>query len=451
MINKNQKGNIMKRFDCHCHIFNIVNVGLKAILEHFDGTEVHLQKLKSNDQAFNQKNLLESHFHIKDKIKKLAELIRLFKNDSEKIFAMLDKHYKGEYTLFPLMFDGDYLLVESMESEYKYIRNLIEENNNLVAKAKSTLLQTNEADSDDHAIILDFLNELFPPLNQKNNLLGAKKRGFERQYDDIKVLKQNPKYKDRIMPFLGVDPRRYNIKEYLPEVGKDKLFAGIKVYPPNGFSPMDKVLVGKDSIFEYCSENQIPIVSHCSYGGFATPAKVIDINSMIIPEGKDKPEVFDGKYVFKTGIRDGFNNMVLERARVLNNPLLWEEVLKQYPNLMLVLAHFGSGSHEWQANILRMMKKYPNLYTDVSCMSAPDNLKRVKTIYDSNPEIQDKILYGSDYFLDMFFNDSFDQYLNRMKKAFGDVMFDKLSSENPILFMDKWYVKSEINLVTEEI
>lgn len=435
----------MKRFDCHCHIFNIVNVGLKAILEHFDGSEMHSQKLQTTDQIFSQENLLGSHSHIRGKIKKIAELIRLFKNDSEKITVMLDKHYKGEYILFPLMFDGDFLLEKSMHSDYNYIKNVIEENNDLAVKANTALLQANETTDNDHEVVLDFLNELLPPLDQDNKSLMAKKRGFAKQYDDIIALKQNPKFKNKIVPFLGVDPRRNNIKEYLPEVGKDKVFAGIKVYPPNGFSPMDELLVGEESVFEHCNEHQIPIVSHCSYGGFSTPEKEVYINGMVMLPDTEKPAKYNGTFLFKTGLRDGFNTMVLERANALNNPLIWEEVLKKYPNLLLVLAHFGSGSDEWQANILRMMKIYPNLYTDVSCMSDPDTLKSVKVIFDTNPDIEDKILYGSDYFLDMFFNDSFDQYLNRMKEAFGDAMFDKLSIENPMLFMNKWYSKNMNN------
>jgi predicted TIM-barrel fold metal-dependent hydrolase len=440
---KNPKN--MKRFDCHCHVFNIVNVGLKAILEHFEGTEMHIQKLKSCDQSYNQKDLLESHSHIRGKIKKIADIIRLFNSDSMEIFAMLDNHYNKEYTLFPLMFDGDFLLEEFMEADYKYIRDLIEENNNLAFKAKSSILQANETTEDDHAVVLEYLDEILPPLSHENKIFEVEKRGFSKQYDDIKAIKQNPEFKDRIVPFLGVDPRRENIKEYLREVGKEKLFAGIKVYPPNGFSPMDKVLVGEDSIFEYCSKNQIPIVSHCSYGGFATPAKKVYINGMVMVPLHEKPAPYDGAFSFSTGLRDGFNTMVLERANALNNPLIWEEVLKKYPNLLLVLAHFGSGNDEWQANILRLMKTYPNLYTDVSCMSNLDTLKSVKAIFNTHLDIQDKILYGSDYFLDLFFNDSFDQYLSRMKKAFGNAMFDKLSSENPLLFMAKWYAKQADN------
>ncbi len=426
----------MKRFDCHCHIFNIVNVGLKAVLEHFEDTDAHYEKLSSNFIS-DENTLFASHTHIKSKIKKIAELIRIFKNDSTKIFGMLDDHYNKEYTLFPLMFDGDFLLEVYDEADLSHIRSLIEEENS--SNENSVLRQFKAIGENDSDVVLDFLNEFFIPKSKENKMLSTKKRGFEKQYDDIKYLKQNSEYKDRIVPFLGVDPRRENIKDYLPEVGEGKLFAGIKVYPPNGFSPMDKVLVGEDSIFEYCSNNQIPIVSHCSYGGFATPATNVPINGMIIPDGKVKPELFNGVYNFKTGLKAGFNTMVLERARVLNNPLIWEEVLKIYPNLILVLAHFGSGNDEWQDNILRMMKVYPNLYTDVSCMSNFENLVRVKMIYNTNPDIQNKILYGSDYYLDMFFNDSFNQYLNRIKITFGDTIFDELSSTNPLSFMGKWY------------
>ena len=434
----------MERFDCHCHIFNILTVGWKAIVEQLN--DVMLLLTDDNGEAVETKHIsAENKKKLKEKIKKLAELIKIFTSDSEEIFDMLDKHYDRKYKLFPLMFDGDFLLDADDNEHLQQIKELINESgvelnkqNSENTKKLSIAQQFRSIGEEDGVIILKYLNNLSVHLNPENNS-KSEKSGFEIQYEQIKQISENPKYKDRIIPFLGVDPRRENIKSYLDQVGKGKLFAGVKVYPPNGFSPCDKVLVGRDSIFEYCNNNGIPVVSHCSYGGFATLAMSIDVNGMIIPEGKTTPEPYDGKYTFSKGLKSGFSEMVQERAGVLNSPKIWEEVLKKYNKLILVLAHFGNYNLEWQEDILRMMKKYPNLYTDVSCMSEKDTILNVKAIYENNPKIQDKILYGSDYFLDMFKNDSFDQYLERMEENFTTPIFNKLSSENPMKYMAKWY------------
>ncbi|MBW1649753.1 MAG: amidohydrolase family protein [Deltaproteobacteria bacterium] len=376
----------MDRLDCHCHVFNIVNVGLGAILKQLDSADERLFLI--------------------DKIKKLAELIRIFTGNSKTILDGLDKHYGKKYKLFPLMFDGDFLLESYREEHWLYIKGFFDE------------VEKSIRDKDikqDIKVVLDFIEKL-----------KTRKIGFEDQREELIELSQDPNYTDRIFPFLGVDPRRGGIKSYFVDnVGDGKVFAGIKVYPPNGFSPCDEVLVGKGSIFEYCSENQIPVVSHCSYGGFATLAMSIDVNGMIIPAGETEPKEWNGKCNFSEGLCNGFKKMVQERAGVLNNPKIWKEVLKKYNNLILVLAHFGNHSDEWQDDILRMLQNsdYPNLYTDVSCMNDSKILRKVRDIYYDNPDIQDKILYGSDYFMNVLKED-FSDYLNRMKRYFGKDMFE---------------------------
>lgn len=435
----------MERFDCHCHIFNITTVGWKAIMEQLNDALQLITDEESGDVE-SKKVFAKNKLKLKDKLAKLAELIKIFTQDSEKILKLLDNHYNKEYKLFPLMFDGDYLLDSYDEENLIALKSLVNnagkklkesnEPNSRVLKFKQQLDTIGTKDS---RTVLNFLNKLSPHINSKGEK-DLHKDGFTIQFEQIKKIAAMPQYKGRIFPFLGVDPRRTGIKELVKsEVGKDKLFAGIKVYPPNGFSPMDETLVGKDSIFEYCSNNGIPVISHCSYGGFATPAMNIDVNGMIIPNGSTNPQLWNGKYEFKKGLKSGFSEMVKERAEVLNHPKIWEEVLKKYPNLILVLAHFGSGNDLWQQYILSMMKKYQNLYTDVSCMSERINLMKVKAIYQTNPEVSHKFLYGSDYFLDMFFNDSFEHYIKRINSIFGIKMFERLTSENPSVYIKKWY------------
>jgi predicted TIM-barrel fold metal-dependent hydrolase len=421
----------MERIDCHCHIFNIVTVGWRLILEQLSDA------VSPHEKGISERGL-------KDKVGKIAGLIKAFTKDSPHIFKMLDKEYSQKYKLFALMFDGDFLLDASASRQLRKINRQIRDSfttEKLTERGidigSGTWNQVPVKD-EDIQLVLDFLDELSPE-KVTRKVRGIQKDGFTVQYEQIKEMSESPGYKERLIPFLGVDPRRSDIKKYLDQVGKGKLFAGIKVYPPNGFSPMDKVMAGTGSVFEFCSKNAIPVITHCSFGGFATPVKSIEVNGLIIPKGRKEPVEIDGKYTFRKGLGDGFGEMVKERAAVLNHPKIWAEVLKKYDDLILVLAHFGVGNNEWQDEIVQMLYEYKNLYTDVSCVSDEAELRRIKEIYLNNPGIQDKILYGSDFFLDLLFNDSFNQYKERMERILGKKIFDRLTVDNPAKFMSKWY------------
>jgi predicted TIM-barrel fold metal-dependent hydrolase len=101
------------------------------------------------------------------------------------------------------------------------------------------------------------------------------------QMDDLIGLKNNKK--DVLLPFVFVDPRRIEnqsqedpffdydatdpdnivlkkcrLKNYLK-----KGACGIKIYPALGYYPFDKNLL---PLWLYCSQNEIPITTHCSVG-----------------------------------------------------------------------------------------------------------------------------------------------------------------------------------------
>jgi predicted TIM-barrel fold metal-dependent hydrolase len=395
-----------------------------------------------------------------DKLKKLAELIKLFSGDNEKILGMLDKRYNGEYFLFPLMFDGDFLLDTASEEEIRELKNTVsmirrqvedQKPKGMMQKAMAFVDPNSLSEKDSQRIsgLLDQIDSQLGASGESGRALlkaGRHRDGFTIQYDSLVAIRKNPTLKDRVFPFLAVDPRRENIRDYLKETGRGKTFSGIKVYPPNGFSPADPVLFsGEDSVFGFCCKNRIPVISHCSYGGFATPSMNVNIKGLILPPGETKPVPHSGPYTFRKTIGDGYTEMVRERARLLNHPRIWQEVLDKHTGLILVLAHFGESSDpdspdEWRNNILLLMQKYPELYTDISCISNENNLKKIKTIFDENPAISDRILYGSDYFLDMFFNDSFNQYFKRITGIFGREAFHRISVVNPQMFMRSWYL-----------
>lgn len=158
------------------------------------------------------------------------------------------------------------------------------------------------------------------------------------------------------------------------------IFAGIKVYPPLGFNPYpdkDEELEKVKFLYKYCCEKRIPIITHCSDGGF----EVGEDKSITDPREK------------------------------------WTKVLNEYPTLTLDFAHFGmqrSGSKDWQKSIIELSNK-DHVFTDISCNDSTDDyykeLNGIIQCVTSN--LKSKVLFGSDFSICMFSSglNSYNQYL----------------------------------------
>lgn len=233
-------------------------------------------------------------------------------------------------------------------------------------------------------------------------------KGFVHHRDALISLKNNPMYKDRMFPFFAVDPRRPNVvKAVIAEsggfVGKSadgKPFQGIKLYPRLGYEPG---CVELRPLFAWCQKHSIPIVSHCNSTGFP-------------PIGGDGS---------------------------LGDPLHWEPVLAEFPKLILDLAHFGSNGNGWPQTILKLMRKYDNVYSDVACYTDPDDPQKFHDTYWNHPDpdtrsaVRRKTLFGTDF--DVFYfthvNTTLQNYHARFKQVFQADMAI-LVSDNPRRFLD---------------
>ncbi|PKP16158.1 MAG: hypothetical protein CVU06_15175, partial [Bacteroidetes bacterium HGW-Bacteroidetes-22] len=258
--------------------------------------------------------------------------------------------------------------------------------------------------------------------------------GFSEQIRQLAELKSRPGFNDRILPFLAVDPRRAGIlQEAMNTTGRDKLFAGIKLYTPNGYSPTDPLLFGDEygsqCLYRYCEENGIPVTAHNSYGGFATFMNRIEITGDIFLDGK-LVYLNHSTYGFKTSLLSDGGDAIKERALALNHPLLWEKVMQKFPKLKLNLAHFGGDEqlgkaledindiNLWSNQIIRLIKQYDNLYTDLSCTSDFNVIAKLisSPIY---PSIRHKLLYGSDCYLLILFDRKFGENVKKFETLFA--------------------------------
>ena len=212
--------------------------------------------------------------------------------------------------------------------------------------------------------------------------------------------------REKILPFIGVDPRRDKINELVKEYIEEKNFKGIKIYPSLGFFPDDERLF---KVYEYAEKNQIPITAHCLPKNKThfrySPSPEMIAKASKLPDYESK--FFRKRYHF---------------AKYLNDPFWYEIVLKNFPNLKINLAHFGGNKEwdryldqpndgkekdfSWYKKIRDLLKKYPNVYSDISFTVHDRNLypllkNLIRSNYTKQPYYSpaDKILFGTDFYM----------------------------------------------------
>ena len=240
--------------------------------------------------------------------------------------------------------------------------------------------------------------------------LGCGKYNYIPYTEQIKMFSELPvKTNNRLLPFFMVDPRRENIVD-LTIKALNLGFIGLKLYPPLGYNPNylknnSRINNNLFEIYKYCSKNNIPITSHCSTGGIRGD--------------------------------NGETNLA--------HPSHWYNVLWDFPNLKVNLAHFGGNSSfidtfyynkkdTWTYVISKMMMEFDNLFADVSFHDAAvDNKNYFKALTNASqdPFISGKILGGTDYPLDQTFYTE-NQVLDKYKK---DETYNNIFSETPEYFL----------------
>lgn len=464
-----------KYYDIHNHLFNKHFLGKELLYRMIKEMKkfLEVQKERSLDRGSDRglKNVIAS-------LKRYKKALRVFtRKNSIAIYEELDKTYKGEFILTPLTFDltycfapsadrdaalrsSDEVAKEAFESEMNEMFGAIEQQTRTLSRNFNS-----SASDDDDQLFKEYLEEkeqfiketeLFQQLEEEteNNFRSPSDRvpkaldGWKEQLRQIEELKAHPDYKDMVFPFLAVDPRRPGIADYArANMGKGKLFVGMKLYCPTGYSPTDPLLFGtegnRDGLYAFCEDNGIPVTTHNSDGGFATLAKSVFITGDIQVNGK-LHYLNNERVLFSKAIHE--KDAVYERALTLNHPLIWEKVAQKYPRLLLNLAHFGGGRqldaalsfpdnpNLWSNRIIALLKdKRYNVYTDVSCFTEFNTIDKLiaSPVY---PEIRDRILFGSDYTLLLLFEDDFDENIRQFRQRFGSD-FDIIARENPEKFL----------------
>ena len=178
------------------------------------------------------------------------------------------------------------------------------------------------------------------------------------------------------------------------------IFTGIKVYPPLGYDPWPDDCENCESnerekghcncnkakvklIYKYCCEKNIPIITHCSKGGFKAT--------------------------------DDF-------LKLTNPANRWADVLNHFPGLKLDFAHFGSEDEVWEKSILNQISRVgSNVFTDISCNGDKDSYyQRIDSMITKgmiDKRAEERILFGTDFMINMLWNESYNSYLNGFRNT----------------------------------
>ncbi|MCK4662353.1 MAG: amidohydrolase family protein [Bacteroidales bacterium] len=258
--------------------------------------------------------------------------------------------------------------------------------------------------------------------------MGAGKvpRPYKNQLEELANLK---KLYPQIIPFIHVDPRRKEILNLLKKSVEEWDFKGVKLYPPLGYFPYDEDLY---PIYDYCQENNIPIIAHCSpYNPVHYKGSKKDLLKLL---SKSKTHIsIKGK-------------KKKELCSHFTHPENYEYVLKDFDKLKICLAHFGSEYYwdkyldspsditNWFVIIKNMIEKHKNLYTDLSFTLNNKEYFSLLKVLLSNNKIKHKILFGSDYY--MVQTKTYERRFGIDLRAFiGEVNFKIIAHDNPIAFL----------------
>lgn len=408
------------RINAHAHIFNLRAVFTKETLH------ILLTRLKLEGMP---KSILEVLY---DELEKYVS----YEIDAEAIFNKLDDKYEATRELTEFF--------EKLKVNDASIDIQIDGALGKLGKAASTYLRDKIIDLydlDEEGEIrqdwLDFVeylrialqptiekvaDEVMKRMGDEDALVALMMDITDGHDDDTQVRKQMLAtsdaalaYPGRIFPFYMVNPARPNHFALMKEAIENHGFWGVKLYPSLGYrvdSPQMK------EVFAYCADNDIPVLSHCTDGGF-------------------------NKNTQTAGLAD---------------PAHWRGVMQEFSGLKVCFGHFGSDNNliqsqihpeSWTQTIIDLMQVHEGVYTDIGFHDAPMigsteagmDKKTARKNYEANLKmllrsspVKDRILFGTDYWMVRTVTDD-DDYWAFYKKMLTPAQFKTICEDNPANFL----------------
>jgi len=297
---------------------------------------------------------------------------------------------------------------------------------------------------------------------------GIPARLFDQQLKELHTVKSKEEWKEVIFPFVFADPRRQNLLATVKKAIESRKapFSGIKIYPALGYYPFDQVM--KD-VYLYALQNNLPIVTHCVNGSVyfsGEPPK----NSVHPLTTKacygNNPDEYQLNWTHPLNYECLLNPVHLKQ--------LWGSSAPDLSQLKICLGHFG-GENEWLEDknllkfwekskpveeepftnyldldqdwfgekrnkwfliIMELLRKYPNVYADISFTLHDARIYEVLKKILLFEHVRNKILFGTDYYVVSSVADE-NEVLNTLKKELNDAaLFDLIVYENPKRFLN---------------
>lgn len=250
-----------------------------------------------------------------------------------------------------------------------------------------------------------------------------KQKYIDQLFELSMIAYENP----NVIPFFMADPRNAEVSQLFNRFIHGS-FKGVKIYPPLGYYPYDERLT---PIYEYCNENSIPVLSHC------TPGNPVHFKGSM-RELRKMAGVTDKK--LKRG----------EICDMFTNPDNWEQVAQKYPNINICLAHAGGANmwdkwfedqknpENWLNKLIRLAKAYGNIYFDISFTMADTKYFALLKILLTDTQLAKKILFGSDFY--MVQTESTENVFAITLRAYlGEYMWKMITDTNPRRYLQHIY------------
>jgi predicted TIM-barrel fold metal-dependent hydrolase len=345
--------------------------------------------------------------------------------------------------------------------------------------------------------MIDLLKGYYPPhthfvlLTMDMEFMGAGKpiQNFQKQVNELAVLKSNPAYTEFIYPFIFADPRRENIYEIVMDAIEQKKFTGIKLYPALGYFPFDKRL---RTVYEHALKHDLPLTTHCIAGVvFFRGTKQEAFGDVAAHPIALKQPLYGTKGIdFTLNFTHPLNFNCLMDINILKR--YWGDDAPDLSNLKICMGHFGGGdewnkyltdpwlpaynaptggslnidnawfdemdkdckiirkAYSWFSVICDMMRKFPKMYADVSYTVSDDRtfplLKLLLTsdyyteAREGHPSISSRILFGTDFFVVSKAGSEREMSI-KLREYLGDNLFGIIACENPVSFLENNFNK----------
>lgn len=321
---------------------------------------------------------------------------------------------------------------------------------------------------------------------------GRPRYSFEKQLEKLEGIKRNPEWQHRIYPFIFCDPRRIQPllpqesavdKDFTGEKFTDKLkhyiesgvYQGIKLYPALGYFPFDKRM---KSVYDFALANCVPLMTHCTIGPVHFKYKLTEeqrrhpflnavlpdcasnqfqvyyshplnyeclLNQQLLAKfwGEDAPDYSGLKICL------GHWGTAGEWHSYISNAWLetrFRKMQADYPSLELVNWHLDKKNSvhnfSWFTIICDLMRKYPNVYADISfTLNDETLLPLLKMILEVDEVIRKKVLFGTDFYLvSKVICER--EFAIKVRAALGTQLFEQIAITNA-----ERYLNNEFSLV----